>query len=100
MGSPWHEAHEPSRKTGYGAGEMEIKIDYVAWDRMFFDPHSCRPDFSDAGYLGVVVCGFIEGYISPDPDFPMINRVIIGFGFWIVMLGALSGRLFGRQAKA
>jgi hypothetical protein len=30
----------------------------------------------------------------------MINRAIVGFGFAIVMLGALSGRLFGRQAEA
>lgn len=53
--------------------------------------------------LLLVVCGFIEGYVSPDPDFPMINRVIVGFGWWIVMVGAFSGRLFGReksQAKA
>ena len=46
--------------------------------------------------LLLVVCGFIEGYVSPDPDFPMMNRVVIvGFGFGIVMVGALSGRLFG-----
>ena len=45
--------------------------------------------------LLLVVCGFIEGYLSPDPDFPMLNRAIVGFGFWIVMLGALTGRLFG-----
>ena len=45
--------------------------------------------------LLLVGCGFIEGYISPDPDFPMLNRVIVGFGYWIVMLAALSGRLFG-----
>jgi uncharacterized membrane protein SpoIIM required for sporulation len=49
--------------------------------------------------LLLVVCGFIEGYVSPDPDFPMMNRVIIGFGFAIVMLGALSGRLFGRHTR-
>jgi uncharacterized membrane protein SpoIIM required for sporulation len=48
--------------------------------------------------LLLVVCGFIEGYVSPDPDFPMLNRVIIGFGFAVVMLGALSGRLFGRRS--
>ena len=30
----------------------------------------------------------------------MINRVIVGFGFGIVMLGALSGRLFGRRRQA
>jgi hypothetical protein len=29
----------------------------------------------------------------------MINRVVIGFGWWIVMLGALSGRLFGSGKK-
>lgn len=53
--------------------------------------------------LLLVVCGFIEGYVSPDPSYPMVNRVIIGFGWWIVMVGALSGRLFGggsRQARA
>jgi uncharacterized membrane protein SpoIIM required for sporulation len=47
--------------------------------------------------LLLVVCGFIEGYISPDPDFPMLNRAIVGFGFGIVMVGALTGRLFGAQ---
>jgi hypothetical protein len=30
----------------------------------------------------------------------MMNRVVIGFGFAVVMLGALSGRLFGRPASA
>jgi hypothetical protein len=29
----------------------------------------------------------------------MINRVVIGFGWWIVMWGALSGRLFGGGKK-
>jgi hypothetical protein len=28
----------------------------------------------------------------------MMNRVVIGFGFGIVMLGALSGRLFGGRS--
>ena len=50
--------------------------------------------------LLLVVCGFIEGYLSPDPDFPMLNRVIVGFGWGVVMLAALTGRLFGRQASA
>lgn len=44
--------------------------------------------------LLLVVCGFIEGYISPDPDIPLLNRVIVGFGYWIVMLAVLTGRLF------
>jgi uncharacterized membrane protein SpoIIM required for sporulation len=49
--------------------------------------------------LLLIVCGFIEGYVSPDPDYPMINRVVIGFGWWIVMWAALSGRLFGGGKK-
>ena len=49
--------------------------------------------------LLLIVCGFIEGYVSPDPGYPMLNRVIIGFGWWIVMVAALSGRLFGGGKK-
>jgi uncharacterized membrane protein SpoIIM required for sporulation len=49
--------------------------------------------------LLLVVCGFIEGYLSPDPDFPMLNRAIVGFGFWFVMIAALTGRLFGRRPE-
>lgn len=32
-----------------------VKIRRVAWDRMFWDPHSSEADFSDAMYLGVDV---------------------------------------------
>lgn len=48
--------------------------------------------------LLLVGCGFIEGYLSPDADFPLLNRVIVGFGYAIVMIAALTGRLFGRRA--
>lgn len=33
----------------------EIVLRRWAWDRMFWDPHSSEPDFSDAGYIGGVV---------------------------------------------
>jgi hypothetical protein len=33
---------------------IDVSIKRVPWDRMFWDPHSGEPDFSDAGYLGVV----------------------------------------------
>jgi uncharacterized membrane protein SpoIIM required for sporulation len=49
--------------------------------------------------LLLIGCGFIEGYLSPDPDFPMANRVVVGAGYWIVMIGALTGRLFGRKPR-
>lgn len=35
--------------------EYVIRLRRVAWDRMFWDPHSAEADFSDAGYLGVVL---------------------------------------------
>lgn len=40
---------------GRPAPEYEIEIEHVPWDRLFYDPHSRRPDFSDARYLGVVL---------------------------------------------
>ena len=46
----------------------------------------------------LIGCGFIEGYLSPDPTFPMLNRLVVGAGYWIVMVAALTGRLFGRRA--
>lgn len=35
--------------------EVSPTITHVPWDRCFFDPHSRRPDFSDARYLGIVL---------------------------------------------
>lgn len=36
-------------------GQMDVKITAVPWDRFYYDPHSRRRDFSDAGYKGVVL---------------------------------------------
>lgn len=33
---------------------VDPKIKHLEWDRLFFDPHSCQADFSDAEYLGFV----------------------------------------------
>lgn len=33
----------------------DIEAEYIPWDRLFYDPHSRRADFSDARYLGTVV---------------------------------------------
>jgi len=41
----------------------------------------------------LVICGFIEGFISPDPAFPLASRVTIGAAYWFVMITLLSGRL-------
>lgn len=36
-------------------GQVEIVVNFYPWDRLFYDPHSSRLDFSDARYLGSVV---------------------------------------------
>lgn len=35
-------------------GVIDPKVTVIAWDRIFFDPHSSKLDFSDARYLGFV----------------------------------------------
>jgi uncharacterized membrane protein SpoIIM required for sporulation/uncharacterized RDD family membrane protein YckC len=45
--------------------------------------------------LLLFVCGFIEGYISPDPEVPRWARVTIGVGYWIFMISLLRGHVFG-----
>jgi uncharacterized membrane protein SpoIIM required for sporulation len=47
--------------------------------------------------LLLIVCGFIEGYVSPDPEVPRWARVTIGVGFWLFMLSFLRGYVFGRS---
>ena len=36
-------------------GDYEIKPLHIPWDRLIYDPHSAKPDFSDANYLGQVI---------------------------------------------
>jgi uncharacterized membrane protein SpoIIM required for sporulation/uncharacterized RDD family membrane protein YckC len=50
--------------------------------------------------LLLLVCGFIEGYISPDPEVPRWARVTIGVGFWLFMISLLRGYVFGRSRSA
>jgi uncharacterized membrane protein SpoIIM required for sporulation len=48
----------------------------------------------------LVGCGFIEGFVSPDPRFPMVSRITIGLGYWLVMWALMSGRLLAKPARA
>jgi uncharacterized membrane protein SpoIIM required for sporulation len=45
----------------------------------------------------LVGCGLIEGFISPDPRFPMASRITIGVGYWLIMWSLLTGRLFANR---
>jgi len=43
--------------------------------------------------LLLIVCGFIEGFVSPNPHVSFMPRVVIGFGYWIAMVLLLRGGL-------
>jgi uncharacterized membrane protein SpoIIM required for sporulation/uncharacterized RDD family membrane protein YckC len=47
--------------------------------------------------LLLLVCGFIEGYVSPDLEVPRWARVTIGVGYWLFMISLLRGYVFGRS---
>lgn len=45
----------------------------------------------------LIGCGFIEGFISPNPDFPLWTRVVVGVGYWLFMIAMLRGWVFGKS---
>jgi uncharacterized membrane protein SpoIIM required for sporulation len=47
--------------------------------------------------LLLFICGFIEGFVSPDPEVPRWARVTIGVGYWLFMISLLRGYVFGRS---
>lgn len=49
-------------------GEVEIEVNHYPWDRLFYDPHSRRHDFSDARYLGAVVWMDRQELLDQYPD--------------------------------
>jgi hypothetical protein len=52
-------------QTSYGP---EVRIRRLAWDRMFWDPHSAESDYSDAGYLGGVIWMDYDDALAAYPD--------------------------------
>jgi len=59
-----------------------------------------RDAVSQAGKLMFVVvpfligAGLIEGYISPNDDYPLTSRVVIGICYGILLWAALSGKIW------
>jgi uncharacterized membrane protein SpoIIM required for sporulation len=49
--------------------------------------------------LLLFVCGFIEGFVSPDPEIPRWARVTIGVGYFLFMISFLAGHVFGRSRR-
>lgn len=48
--------------------EPEIRINRYAYDRLFHDPHSSEPDFSDARYIGAVIWSDADALKKQYPD--------------------------------
>jgi uncharacterized membrane protein SpoIIM required for sporulation len=52
------------------------------------------------GCLGLVICGVIEGYVSPHPNVPMSMRLIIGFGWFAIFFAMLAGWIYRKPTRA
>lgn len=50
--------------------------------------------------LLLVGAGLIEGFISPNPTYPLFSRVVIGASYWVLMLMLLSGAAYRGRARA
>lgn len=50
--------------------------------------------------LLLVGAGLLEGYVSPNPRFPLATRVTIGVSYWLLMVALLSGWLWPRRRTA
>jgi hypothetical protein len=68
--------HKPKRGTNLKAStsmtppsvEYDVVINHYPWDRLFYDPHSRKPDFSDARYKGVVLWMDLADFKRDHPD--------------------------------
>lgn len=62
------ESPAPRVISSFEPSKMEIKIRYLPWDRLFRDPHSSRPDMSDARYFGYMVWMDFDEAVLMWPD--------------------------------
>lgn len=50
------------------SGEIDIVIEEIPWDRIYFDPHSRKKDFSDARYKGLYMWMYESELSEKFPD--------------------------------
>ncbi len=50
------------------SGDIEIVIESIPWDRIYFDPHSRKKDFSDARYMGLYLWMYADELKEKFPD--------------------------------
>lgn len=56
-------------------GTIDIRIKHIPWDRIFYDPHASKPDFSDAKYLGYVIW---KDSVDAQDDYPESAEMLQG----------------------
>lgn len=54
-------------------GETDICIHQIPWDRIYFDPHSRKKDFSDARYMGIILWMDEDEIEEKFPDAPELT---------------------------
>lgn len=59
---------DPMGSSALTQPEYDIRLQRIAWDRLFFDPHAAEADFSDAGYLGIVTWMDFDDAMALFPD--------------------------------
>lgn len=86
-----------SGAAGSAIGEALIRPDRMRRSEAFQRAAVRASKLLAACVVLLIGCGFIEGYVSPDPAFPLWSRVVIGVGYWLFMIALLRGWLFGRS---
>lgn len=64
---------------------IDPKITKLDWDRLFFDPHSARHDFSDANYIGFITWMDIEDAKRRWPDSEAVLEATLSKGTGTVL---------------
>ena len=69
------EVFEDKIVEGYGGAivevdkdTLEIEINQIHWDRIYFDPYSRRKDFKDAKYMGITLWLDLDEAIQINPE--------------------------------
>ena len=86
-----------SGAAGAALGEALIRPRHSSRGRSFQQAAEGSGRVLFACVLLLIGAGLIEGYISPDPDFPLWARAVVGVGYWLFMIALLTGVLLGRS---
>jgi uncharacterized membrane protein SpoIIM required for sporulation len=89
-----------SGAAGAAVGEALIRPRSSSRRRSFHEAAQRSGRLLIVCVLLLIGAGLIEGYISPDPDFPLWTRAVVGIGYWVFMVALLTGALFGRTRGA